>query len=495
MPENTSVKIPLRDQVWLLMDRPDNLMYINSLMWFNELPDWDAILQVFQGKLVDPYPVFRRVPERRGRRWYWVDHPEFDITDHFTHSRLPGDGGREEAEKHISARMSVPLPKDRPLWSVECIENYRGHDGEEGREGAILLFRVQHGLVDGVRLTQLLLSMCEIGDDALPPKVGRDLSPRGGLLRIATAAGAGVAKDSMGIALGLGGAAVVFPLTLTRLVKDVTAPGFQVSRVPTRVVESLAGTVGPTNKTANTYRSLFRLLWEPRSPKRSWSGRAHAEKKVSWVSGIDLAGVKRVAAVHDSTVTIVMTAAVARALTEYLRSKGDKPLADINLMIPMSVAPGGEGAPEQLGNHITLILLRLPLGVDDSQELINDITASMTRVQYSLEPHTTYAAIVSAGVVPSGIANSLVDVVANKSIGQLTSVPGPSGPVSIGGTTVGGLLGWVPMTGDQALGVCIYSYAGKVTVGIATDAGLVPEPEVLARMIEGQFEQFAGWDG
>lgn len=25
------VRIPLRDQLWLLMDRPDNLMYINSL--------------------------------------------------------------------------------------------------------------------------------------------------------------------------------------------------------------------------------------------------------------------------------------------------------------------------------------------------------------------------------------------------------------------------------------------------------------------------------
>lgn len=495
MPEKTSARIPLRDQVWLLMDRPDNLMYINSLMWFEELPDWDAIAQVFSDKLIDPYPVFQRIPERRGRRWYWVDTPDFDITNHFTRSRLPGAGGREQAEKFISDRMSVPLPKEQPLWSVEFIENYHGHDGEEGREGALLLFRVQHGLVDGVRLTQLMLSMCEIDDNALPPKVGRDLAPHGGLLRTATAAGAGVAKDSLGIARGLGGAAAVFPLTLTRLVKDVAAPGFQVTRVPTRVVESLSANVGVTNKTANTYRSLFRLLWEPRSPKRSWSGKTRAPKKVSWVSGIDLSAVKRVATAHDSTVTIVMTAAVSRALTEYLRTQGDKPLADINLMIPMSVAPAGVGAPKELGNHITLILLRLPLGVEDSQELINDITASMTRVQYSFEPHTTYAAIVGAAVVPSAISNSLIEMVANKSIGQLTSVPGPSAKVSIGGTQVGGLLGWVPMSGDQALGVCIYSYDGKVSVGIATDAGLVPEPDAVARLVEKQFEQFAGWDG
>lgn len=498
MTEAASVRIPLRDQVWLLMDRPDNLMYINSVMWFAEVPDWDAVTEVFAERLVDSYAVFRRRPERRGRRWYWVDHEDFDISDHVTRTRLPGDGTREDAEEFVSERMSVPLADGRPLWSIEFIENYHGHgrgeDGTEREEGALLLFRVQHGVVDGVRLTQLMLNLCDIDDDALPPKVGRDLAARGGLLRTATAAGAGVARDALGIAGGLGGAAVKWPLTVTKLVKDVSAPGFQVARVPTRVVESLAETVSPTNKTANTYRSIFRLLWEPRSPRRSWSGHARAPKKVSWVSGIDLAAVKRVAEVHDSTVTIVMTAAVSRALTEYLRSNGDKPLADINLMIPMSVAPVGEGPPDELGNHITLILLRLPLGVDDSQELINDITTSMTRVQYSLEPHATYAAIVGSAVVPSAVSNTLVDLVANKTIGQLSSVPGPSAPVSLAGTPVEGMLGWVPMTGDQALGVCIYSYDGRVTVGIATDAGLVPEPGELARMIGRQFEQFEGWE-
>lgn len=501
MPENsaesTCVRIPLRDQVWLLMDRPGNLMYINSVMWFSEVPDWDAITQVFQERMVDPYPVFRRVPERRGRRWYWVDHPDFDISDHIVRTRLAGDGSRKVAEDHVSSRMSVPLASGRPLWSLEFIENYHGHglgdEGHRSEEGAILLFRVQHGVVDGVRLTQLMLNLCDIDDDALPPKVGRDLAAQGGLLRTATAAGAGVAKDSLGIARGLSGAAVKWPITVTRLVKDVAAPGFQINRVPTRVVESLSETVSPTNKTANTYRSLFRLLWEPRSPRRSWTGHVGAEKKVSWVSGIDLAAVKRVAAKHDSTVTIVMTAAVSRALTEYLRSKGDKPLADVNLMIPMSVAPVGSGAPDALGNHITLILLRLPLGVDDSQKLINDITTSMTRVQYSFEPHTTYAAIVGSAVVPSAVSHSLVDVVANKTIGQLTSVPGPAATMSIGGTPVGGLLGWVPMAGDQPLGVCIYSYNGQVSVGITADAGLIPEPDLVAHLIEEQFETFDGW--
>jgi len=72
-------------------------------------------------------------------------------------------------------------------------------------------------------------------------------------------------------------------------------------------------------------------------------------------------------------------------------------------------------------------------------------------------------------------------------------VPGPSGPVALGGATVDGMLGWVPMSGDQALGICIFSYDGTVTVGIATDAELIPDPGEVAGRIEEQFEVFEGW--
>ncbi|MBC7296113.1 MAG: hypothetical protein H5T79_07200, partial [Dietzia sp.] len=50
----TRVRIPLRDQLWLMMDRPDNLMYINSVMWFAEVPDWDAVTEAIASRMVEP---------------------------------------------------------------------------------------------------------------------------------------------------------------------------------------------------------------------------------------------------------------------------------------------------------------------------------------------------------------------------------------------------------------------------------------------------------
>ncbi|WP_241731551.1 wax ester/triacylglycerol synthase domain-containing protein [Dietzia sp. B44] len=227
----TRVRIPLRDQLWLMMDRPDNLMYINSVMWFAEVPDWDAVSEAIASRMVEPHPVFRRVPVRRGRRWYWQDDPDFDISRHLVRRRLPSPGGRAEAEAHVAEQMGLQLPDDRPIWRAEFIEGYHGHGGD--REGALLLFRVQHGMVDGIRLTQLVLGLCDRDDDDPLPNVGRELSSSGGgVLGAVGQAGAGLAKDTLGIARGLAGATIRFPVTMARLTRAVVAPGRGVTRVP-----------------------------------------------------------------------------------------------------------------------------------------------------------------------------------------------------------------------------------------------------------------------
>ncbi len=454
MSATNGTRIPLRDTLWLTMDRPDNLMYINSLVWFAEIPDWDSMTATISDRMIEPYPVFRRVPARRGRRWFWEDDPHFDISDNVNRSRLPEPGGRAEAEAYVSERMSAPLPHGRPLWCVEYVEGYRGHGGDG--EGALVLFRVQHGVVDGVRLSQLILALCDHDESAAAlPKVGRARSAAGGPVGAVVGAGAGVARDSLGIARGLGGAAVRLPSTLTRLTRDVVAPGGGVTRIPTRVVDSITDHIAPDNTLANTYRSVFNLLMEPRSPELAWSGHAHARKKVSWISGLDLQSVKRVARIHDTTVTTVMIAAVSRALTEYLEASGERPVADINLMVPMSVAPAadepasGESAAE-LGNHITLILLRLPLGIDDPQELIHEVATSMTRADLG------------------GAARRLAR----------------RGDAGLGADERR------PVARDLHL-----QLQRDGLRGIATDAVLVPEPGTVAGMIEEQFARFPGWDG
>ncbi|MEZ4576530.1 MAG: WS/DGAT domain-containing protein [Desulfobacterales bacterium] len=48
-------------------------------------------------------------------------------------------------------------------------------------------------------------------------------------------------------------------------------------------------------------------------------------------------------------------------------------------------------------------------------------------------------------------------------------------------------IGWVPRSGRVGMGVSIFSYAGKVGIGLVTDEGLVPDPEMILKYFEAEF--------
>jgi diacylglycerol O-acyltransferase / wax synthase len=70
----------------------------------------------------------------------------------------------------------------------------------------------------------------------------------------------------------------------------------------------------------------------------------------------------------------------------------------------------------------------------------------------------------------------------------LTNVPGPREPLYMAGRKIDKVMFWVPQSGHLGLGISILSYAGSVMLGIATDAGLVPDPERIVDNFNVEFE-------
>jgi hypothetical protein len=54
------------DAAWLRMDRPTNLMVINALLWFDEVPDWDRLREAYADQIVEHFPRFRQVARPGG---------------------------------------------------------------------------------------------------------------------------------------------------------------------------------------------------------------------------------------------------------------------------------------------------------------------------------------------------------------------------------------------------------------------------------------------
>jgi len=81
---------------------------------------------------------------------------------------------------------------------------------------------------------------------------------------------------------------------------------------------------------------------------------------------------------------------------------------------------------------------------------------------------------------PVQLEERLIDFFSAKGSMVLTNVPGPRHRLWLAGTPLGGVLVWAPCSGSVGMSVSVFSYAGEVTVGFLTDAGLVPDPQGLA---------------
>lgn len=93
------------DAAWLRMDRPENLMVVNSVLALDSLPAPGAIERLLQERLVDRFPRFGQRVVERGllRRPGWSD-GDFDVSNHFVHARLPAPGGDAELRSTSPSR-------------------------------------------------------------------------------------------------------------------------------------------------------------------------------------------------------------------------------------------------------------------------------------------------------------------------------------------------------------------------------------------------------
>jgi diacylglycerol O-acyltransferase len=480
------------DLTWLHMDRPNNLMYVHGLLLLKQVPDWDRVQDVTYERLVERFPVFGRRAVELDGTWVWQDDPDFSMQNHVRRVTLDAPGTMDDAQRYISSRLSEPFDFERPLWEVDLIDGVAGPDGNET---ALVLARFHHGIADGVRLVQVLLSLLDpMSGDALPTRVGRPGSRRGPASTAARMA-RHVATGTADFVVETGWAVTRSKSKVSRLHPRVV--GTTVTRLgrPAALVDSVTGVASEDNKLANTWRSVGRLALSGRSAETVWSGVPGVEKKAAWISGLPLEMVRGIGREHGVTINEVLLAAVSLGVTEYLKGKGETNIDQLNWLIPVSLKPIEAEAPAELGNHFALVMLPMPLGVSDPARLLRELRTRMTRIKNSAEPALVYGVQRAIAETPAAVSVRLANLVANKAVGLLTNVPGPRAPMALAGTEVTGILGWVPTSGDQSLGLCIFSYNGAVSIGIAADAGLLPDPEVLAQCIERAAYRLADHDG
>ena len=472
--------IAASDLTWLLMDRRNNLMHVHGLLTLESTPDWEFVRSAVFDRAVSKYRVMSQVAVKHGRRrWTWEDDVDFSLDRHVFRVELP-DGRHETLQRYISGQFSVRFDRSHPLWDMQLIVN-------PDNDRAVFLTRFHHGLGDGIRLVQLLLGICEGADDAATPtavglnKDGGAHGPLDAVLHVAEH----TVKDGLDVLAHSGEVArdvskgmlsALDPLALPRHMETA----FELVRHPVKLLDVLTSYSSDDNEVTNSWREIGRLLLSEKADAEAWSGHPQEAKSVAWSAGIDLAAVKTIAAAYEGTVNDVLMASVSLALTDYLRERGVHDVHDLAWMMPVSLQPIDGSLPDTLGNHFAVVLFSMPLGVSDPAELIAEVHHRTTRLKHSAEPIVAFGVQKVIAEAPKKVARGITDFFSSKTIGQLSNVPGPRTQLRFAGIPVSSVCAFVPTSGDQPLGICVFSYNGSVAVGVSGDSRMVPDPDHIS---------------
>jgi len=435
------------DAAWFQMDRPQNLMVINGVLSFDEQVDWERLRGVLLERLVGPFPRFRQCV--RGPRLgigtpQWEDDPDFNLDLHVHHVALPPPGDRVALEAFLADRMAMPLDRARALWDFYFVDGYG--------EGCAVVARMHHAIADGIALARVLFSLTDAGPE--PGISGntlecRSAGTRSGLVRPVGAA----------VSAGRGVASVAWH------------EGMETLAHPRHAAE-LARTAGDDMLT------LAKVLAARPDTDTVLRGSAGIAERVAWSDPFELDSVRELAHAYGATVNDVLVAATAGALREYLLARGSI-VDEIHAIVPFNLRPLDEPLPRDLGNRFGLLTLPLPVGIADRESRLREIMRAMGRIKTSPEAPISYAVLSAIGAAPAPVEAALVNVFSGVGSTVITNVPGPRETIFLAGSPVRGVLAWAPVSGNVAMSVSIFSYAGSVTIGVMTDAGLVPDPQTI----------------
>jgi diacylglycerol O-acyltransferase len=447
---NRSRKVLLSpvDTAWLRMEVPTNLMMITGIFMFDEVLDFERLEALVEERLLS-YDRFRqRVVQSpfRFRPPYWEDDPNFEVSSHLHRIALPAPGNKDALQALVNDMMSTPLDMSRPLWQFHLVENYGS--------GCALLCRLHHSIGDGIALMKVLLAMTDEEAEPSPPVV---------------AASGSEGRRSAG------------PLDASfRLASKLYGTGRGVVGQPGQVV-------GAARFGVESAAALANLLLLSPDPRTRFKGKLGVPKRCAWSDPIDLADVKAVGQVTGGTVNDVLLAAAAGALGRYLRHNGE-PVGglDIRAVVPVNLRPPDE-APS-LGNKFGLVFLSLPVGIEDPLDRLFELKRRMDGIKGSQEALVAFGILNAIGIASSEIEELVVDIFEKKATAVMTNVPGPREIRYFAGKPIRGLMFWVPQSGRLGLGLSILSYAGEVLVGIASDAGLTPDPEAVVAAFHDEFD-------
>jgi diacylglycerol O-acyltransferase len=446
MPELSSL-----DSSFLRVETPTAHMHVGWLSHL-DLPDGVESLDVrrlvasiaarlhraprFRQRVMDP-PLGVGEPE-------WIDDPSFAIVRHVAVAAA-APTGRAELRRMADDFLSVPLPRDRPLWKLLVVPRV-------GPDGAAILGKVHHAMVDGVAAVELGMLLFDVEPDARPEEPP-PWTPR---------PAPGVAARTLGAIARDGGRRARAVGSVVRMGAS-PREGLRSADSGGRAAVSLAG---------DALRPAGASFLNPEiTPARTL---------VTQTMPMDeLDAVKRERGVKLNDVVLALASGALRQLAHV---RGEEP-ADVRVMVPVSTRAETERGAG--GNRITFCFMRLPVTVADPLERLRRVHATTAAAKRSGRVAGSELLLRSLEQLPSPLKTRAAKLAASPRLYNLTvsNVPGPPVPLYAAGAQVSSAFPVIPLSDGHALSIGVLSYHGSMHFAGYADPVTLPEARELPALL------------
>jgi WS/DGAT/MGAT family acyltransferase len=273
---------------------------------------------------------------------------------------------------------------------------------------------------------------------------------------------------------------------------------YSVGKITGRFIDKTAETLSSPHKTAEFVTEsakgagvLARLSTMPADKDTIFKGELCTRKLCAWSQIMPLDRVKACAKSHGATINDLLLAGVTGALRRYMEGrKAPADGLDIRAVVPVNLRP--ESDIIKLGNRFGLVFLSLPVGIPDRVERLQELKRRMDAIKASSEPLVIYGLLNAVGLTGPRVESVALQLFGSKATAVMTNVPGPREEIYLAGKPMRSMMFWVPQSAKLGLGVSILSYAGQVRLGVATDSGLVPDPQSIITAFQDEMEEMLG---
>jgi WS/DGAT/MGAT family acyltransferase len=452
------------EAAWFRMDKPTNPSAITSVILFEESPDYTNLVNTIENRLL-AHPRFRmrvRPPNIPFGLPTWENDPSFDIENHIQCVELNTPGDHKALETLVGELMSVQLDKSRPLWKFYFIEQFG--------KGSVLICRIHQSIADCLSLMQALLATTDIAE--LPPT---PITVESGKVR----------SDWIKRFINPAAQVVDTVEETWRAAGNLLHESMELLVHPSRLVDAAGAG-------KNVSMALGKLLLIGPDRKTSLRGKCDISKRAIWSQALSLESAKSVGGMMGGTVNDVLLCALTGALRRYLESQGER-IDGLNIRSIIPVSLGTTDNLDLSGNRFGLVFLSLPIGIGDHLQRLTVIRRRMQAIKRSPEAVVALGILGAVGMSPAQVEKTIVNIFGMKGSAVITNVPGPRQPLFMAGSKISDLVFWIPTPGNLGLGISFISYAGKITLGITSDQGLIPDPETILDYFYQEFAQMQRW--